>query len=370
MEFPNHNIALLTHDTNPLLTAKRCDLACEVIPDDWLLDPEPDPRDRQINELRNRIDKLQKKCPNIDATWISEDGDETKCLSISMVEFESLDDIQIDELINIVKKRYPMKTDFPKKEKYTQLPLDLKNIKSFDSLKDQSPKYKPPSAYEITNYQENKYPDWLALVEKHLRNLSSRLEDPFRFFSFFLSLSNNGNYPAENIVIEFKIFGGLNFWPFERGIKDQESNKIPSQPIPPKGKWVTSNSIYEASMKASMKFAKPWQYPQNNILKDSFLNQIPDFPKPRDKNSFYWKSEKSKNTLTAGCEEFRHQVNSEIFELTVAMPTSEKGIEKCKVECIISAKNMVNPIKKYLDLIIFYNEGDTWGEAKKLLSSI
>jgi predicted ribonuclease YlaK len=40
---PGQEPSLLTHDTNPLRTAKLCGLSFVVIPDEWLLEAEPDP---------------------------------------------------------------------------------------------------------------------------------------------------------------------------------------------------------------------------------------------------------------------------------------------------------------------------------------
>lgn len=45
------HVRLLTHDTNPLLTAQSCGLDYSIIPDTWLMEPELDSRDKKITEL-------------------------------------------------------------------------------------------------------------------------------------------------------------------------------------------------------------------------------------------------------------------------------------------------------------------------------
>jgi hypothetical protein len=54
------SVALLTHDTNPILTAKLCSLEYVLVPDNWILPPEPDMRDKELTELRNRVKELKK----------------------------------------------------------------------------------------------------------------------------------------------------------------------------------------------------------------------------------------------------------------------------------------------------------------------
>ena len=49
------NVKLLTHDTNPLLTAKNVGLDYIVIPDEWLLPPEPDKQDEIIKKLEEGV---------------------------------------------------------------------------------------------------------------------------------------------------------------------------------------------------------------------------------------------------------------------------------------------------------------------------
>src|SRR4029079_8407999 len=48
---PDKRVELLTHDTSPLLTARQCVLQFSIIPDDWLLPPEPDLRDKRLADL-------------------------------------------------------------------------------------------------------------------------------------------------------------------------------------------------------------------------------------------------------------------------------------------------------------------------------
>jgi hypothetical protein len=61
----NADAALLSHDTYPLLIAKRLSLPFVAIPDEWLLGPESDDRDKKLHGLETRIARLEKASPII-----------------------------------------------------------------------------------------------------------------------------------------------------------------------------------------------------------------------------------------------------------------------------------------------------------------
>ena len=59
---PGVDLVFLSHDTAPILTAKRHGLPVFVIPDGWLLPPEPDPRDKRIMELERKVGDSNVRC--------------------------------------------------------------------------------------------------------------------------------------------------------------------------------------------------------------------------------------------------------------------------------------------------------------------
>ena len=48
---PSADAHLLTRDSGPVLKAKNLGIPYKIIPDEWLLPPEPDDRDRKIQQL-------------------------------------------------------------------------------------------------------------------------------------------------------------------------------------------------------------------------------------------------------------------------------------------------------------------------------
>ncbi len=56
---------ILTHDTCPMLTARRVGLECVAVPDSWLLDPEKDDRQTENEELKRQLKELQNQYPQL-----------------------------------------------------------------------------------------------------------------------------------------------------------------------------------------------------------------------------------------------------------------------------------------------------------------
>ena len=60
---PSADARLLTRDSGPVLTAKALGIPYVIAPDDWRLEPEPDDRDRKIQELTRQLGELQAQEP-------------------------------------------------------------------------------------------------------------------------------------------------------------------------------------------------------------------------------------------------------------------------------------------------------------------
>ena len=60
---PSADARLLTRDSGPVLTAGSLGIPCTITPDDWRLAPEPDDRDRKIQELTQQVEGLRAQEP-------------------------------------------------------------------------------------------------------------------------------------------------------------------------------------------------------------------------------------------------------------------------------------------------------------------
>lgn len=352
--YSDADVLFLTHDTNPLLTAKRCGLPYHVVPDDWLLKPAPDPRDKKIIELENRLKELQNNCPIIEAFWTDDSGNEIDRLPLDVVRYGKLEESEIDELVNEAKQRFPMETNFSKE--LSKSTLNLLNILQYQQ------RFIPPSADEVEKYQNEEYPTWIKKVIKFFATLPEIFENQTRYLSFSISISNNGNFPAENTIVEFNALGGIYLSlpaADDESIDQNENMLFPPPPKSPEGRLVGTLDRLTAMMN------------NMNLIQPNF-DHLQSMTK-RDKNAFYWKNgtpNVPEESCSFECEDFRHKIEPEIFNIGIIVPTSKNDITKGAVECSISARNLPKPAKFYINLIVTYTKGDSLSEVRKYLANV
>ncbi|MDP2754408.1 MAG: PIN domain-containing protein [Nitrospirota bacterium] len=343
------DVAILTHDVNLLLTAKRCGLLFVVIPDSWLLQPSPDHRDKKIAELELRLQHLEKSYPQIDISLYDAGGKQFNSLSIQAIRYENLTEAELKELMIEMQTRYPVVTAFDKSEP-TENPYRL--LPFVTGLIEYS--YMIPSESEIKEYQEIKYPDWLKKVKDFIISIPTKLEQMSHQVEISFMVTNSGSVPAENVIVEFEAKGGLFI-----GMPSKDAQKsvnflsqFPAPPAAPKGRWVQrkakilslmENMVQPLTLPASKKF-----------LFENFNKNL--MPVPKDRYTFYWKPRRPDGNVpiwTFECEEFRHQGEPEDFFMRVIVP-SETTIEKGALICQITAKNLPKPITYILPIKVEY----------------
>lgn len=220
--------------------------------------------------------------------------------------------------------------------------------------------YRSPRETEIKKYSEERYPAWVREVKHFFQELSSNLENPTRTISFYILLENIGSIPAENFVIEFQALGGL-YINLPKSDDDGENKDIisfPKPPIAPSGAWV---SYQKASITAIERSLFP-----NNF---DFASLTRNINNEKDKHAFYWKDRRPpmiKKDWICECAEFRHLVQPEQFEIGLVVPPSMKG-ENGALKCLITAKNLPEPVEYILPVIINYEKGETFEKAKQCL---
>jgi hypothetical protein len=358
--YPDDDIAIITHDTGHLLTAKRCNLSSYIIPDHWLLPPEPDSKDKKISELEKQIKEMQSCDPLIEVTSFDKHGNEINNIPIKMVRFRSLSEKEISELIEEVKRIYPLKIKSSMD--------DLTRLGTLQGMLSSTHKFVPPTKMMIEKYKNQSYPAWLEELKKYLMALPKKLEELTVRHSFSVHVSNNGTVPAENTIIEFEALGRIFLKSFSKS-DDVSETKVacdfPSPPKPPNGHWIKQkNSIFGIMDDITKGYITP-----NN---DQVFRNIPNrfLRNERDKNAFYWKNGKPSMPVklwTFECQEFRHLSKPEQFDLTVVTPPVKENIGKCTLKCTVSAKNLPKPYVRCITLDITYVDGNSFNEAMNLI---
>lgn len=372
---PDIKVKLLTHDTNPLLTAKSCSLDYTVIPNHWLLSPEPDARDKKVTELEKEIQNLKKPHPKIDGILQDSNGNQISTpLDIIIILYEELSDKKIDGLISECQSRHPMVTNF-KPHGHGKPPPYFDSISKYHSVGFQW-KYKPPSDSSVEEYKTERYPQWLDDLREYFKKLYRRLENPGRCFKINFILTNSGLYPAEHTLLEISASGGILFIPPKSKDNDEEKassfTKFPESPSPPKGKWIKqdlrSTLLGQASLIDHLQQFRTTvtAFPSYDNLNHSILSSMPE---PRDRNAFYWKNRKPSTFARIWefeCDEFRHKVDSEVFEIEIFNP-NDKNLEKGAITFRVSARNLPKPFELILPVRIAYEKGDTESSARGLI---
>lgn len=359
----HENVVFLTHDTNPILTAKHCGLAVSIIPDEWLLDPELDSRDKKIIELEKKILRLEKTHPEIEIISCLKSGEPTDSILINIITYDALSDKKISDFLSQAQKKYPCVTEFE-----TPKPTNKINHPAHIMLGGTA-KYQPPSEERIREYTEEKYPQWLDSIKSYFEKLHTIIEFSTRQSELSFKILNSGSVPAENTIIEFMTVGGLLFFPAiskEELGEEKEIHEFPRPPSPPKGKWVQYNGLFD--MINNLQGSNLLSHPGHTM--DYPDLSLPFSPIQRDRNVFYWKEGKPiglEKKWVYECKEFMHQVEPEIFSLNLMVPTNGNPTQGA-VKCLVTASNLPAPVRKTLPIKIEYQKGDTEKFANRMFA--
>ena len=219
------------------------------------------------------------------------------------------------------------------------------------------------SAYCHPSSTREDYPKWLEEIEKLLEPLNTRLDLKFRNIRFYISISNAGNVPAENFIVDFILYKGLLIPPPSEFLDKEETPQdislaFPNPPVVPKAGWSTTG-------------ISPFPFSQLQIPRPF----SPPFIKLKDKHDkygFYWKPNRpiiKTNKWTLECDEFRHQIKPELFEISVHFPP-EFANKRTALEVIVTAKNIPKPVKYVLPIEIEYITKGTTESAYSLIDDI
>lgn len=362
-QHPEEDVALLTHDTQPMGTSKHCGFAFIAVPDEWLLPPEPDDRDKRITELEDKLRKFERSQPAIEIAFSDSNDESLKVATFTVMCYPALSSAEIEKLARIVMDRFPMATEFGQSApmnsalKYASIdPFNLAGIQR---------RYKPASEEEIRKYAEESYPEWVENVKDFFKPLPSRLEAPTRDYRFSVSISNSGYSPAENVLVQFNLSGDLFLMPIDDKEKPSEANplEIPKPPKPPTGQWVRSmtpfESMAEMTRALSIQTASPL---------DRFLPDLKHYQQPKhDKNAFYWKPHRPTKPMKEWvfeCDEFRHKTEQEDFVISIRVPANYRP-GNALFECRVSARNLHDPVISSLPVRVSYEDQDSFAAAQR-----
>jgi hypothetical protein len=358
-EHESLQVQLLTHDTNPMLTCKKVGVPFQVVPDEWLLQPEPDAKDKRISELERKIKNLETTIPQIEVR-ILKDGNDLSPASLNIMRYTAISEADVERLVSETCRRRPMKVNFDEPEQKPKASSALaESVLSMRHL-GLSGFYKKPTDDEIKEYKTVLYPKWVDSLKSFYEKLPFCLGLPSCHYEIEIELSNVGSVPAEHVVLEIEATGGLvmtNQDGMEK-LLDRGSTVLPPEPEPPKGKWI-KHDFGLNSLGSAMR------------IQEQMFDSIRTAQKP-DKNAFYRKNGNSgfyTKHWVYECDEFRHKVKPKVFNLILFAPPKQ-NLKKGAVIITVTAKNLPDPYRVTLPVTVDYTSAETVEHAEKLLPVI
>lgn len=304
------SVAFLTADTLARLCAMRAGLRVLTPPQDWLLPPESDPRDKRLVALEARVTAMEKASPSIELS-VERNGRAVIEIQEIFEYYEKPDDPTLDELVEVLKQRHPCTT--PTVVDAPSHPAALLGMRR-----------QVPTEEDFRAYREQHYPRWLVRSRKALVRYADLFSRRGRVFKYEIVLENAGAVPADGLMIKYSIFGGGKLLPPEQEDRDRHFHVpgLPSAPRPPE--------VQITSSLGGLLNAPPPYFPDLGIGPSRAH---------RDPHAFYWRDVGAdlSDFHELECEEFRHgRVESFEFEILMPSTSSSKGALVCEV----SARNM------------------------------
>ena len=343
------DVRLLTHDTTPLFTAKGLDLEGDIIPDDWLLPPESTETEREVQSLRSELARLKKTEPSFSIRCVGPSDADLEEYRATHTWFEPLTDGQIADLMQRLKARFPLETDFGSREPAERTPRQRTVL-----LGIAKEVFTPATDEEIETYREEAYPEWLERCELLLQNHHLVLQHQAALLDFAFLASNVGTRPAVDVLITIEARGRFQIQPpssddddddddddeehraEESEAEDLKPEELPPPPVAPRGQWkrIVTGGPGDAfrtvrALQRTLDGFSSFATARPHV--DSLLLRPPSvLPTPRDPNAFYYKPDRPsspRSSFSLSCDQWRHDDAEEPFDGTIHVPLDQEKAE-------------------------------------------
>lgn len=332
-------VTFLSHDTVPLEDAAELGLQTQVIPDTWLLDPEPNDVERQLNEMRRRMTALEGRAPDVVVEVpLSVEG----AVVLTTPYFPPLSAAFIARAMGAINALYPLR---PRETNLFNMASALAELENADKAR--------WSEYEQEHAQ------WLSEVQEQLNDASRYFTEDPNATNLALSVSNVGSAGAENLIIRVEARGAFHLVDPDSIDEDEEAGHFFSGP-PARPR----SSIIEGIMRFQQTDFGLRRYDEN-LFKPRFHTP----PMARDRHAIYWEFENDRSArYTEGqCRDFRHGLApDEVILLIERTAPSDEPIQGA-LEILVSAGNLVEAIRKTYRVRIESQVRDTEQLMRELL---
>jgi len=347
LDNPEHSILFLSHDTGPLMTAKRHNVPYRRVPDEWLLTPETNDEQKQINALQEQLRLSTGPMPDckvefVEAPW---------CFKLPR--YLALTERQISTLVQKLANQFPPETEFD-----TEIPNRDHRLMGVGIT---SQLYVTVSSEQILDYKDA-YQKWLDDVAKELSNLDKKMNAAV-VPAIDIAFSNEGTGHAHNVEIKIEVMGEkfcvvVPSEYVEKNIEDLLNNPLtlPTLPEVPKGYW-----------RHPLRFGRHAPNSRYDILSKE-LDSL-RIPFKTDTHEFFWKNgqpTEPAQQVVRECVEWRHHDDKEIIKLRLIRYKSVDFLNG-SLKVTIRAANIAKPITAYQPVKFEYEDVDILPKVKALL---
>ena len=299
---PSADARLLTRDSGPALTAGTLGVPYVIPPDDWRLAPEPDDRDRKIQELTRQLGELQAQEPEFHFSCDQQSDARSGHVEIAYKAFRPLEETERVQLLEHLQNLYP--------------PTVVKR----DRI----------SAEAISDYEERDHPAWISKCQSFLDvvNFIVQLE---HCPELAVSIQNNGSRPATNALVEIRGSGNFGLTTPMSELREFGLVPVMERPKPPDQPKPQSS----------------WSTILNNLTGSSVL-ALPDLDfaqRFRDQEDFeYTAGVKVETEPSIGltCGLWRHSLEPKEFTVRLVPATIDSPITG-EITCTVHADNLTMP---------------------------
>lgn len=199
----SQNRFLISHDIKPLAYARGRDLPVHQASDDWLRGPEPSPKDKEIQRLKQQLAEYKKDEPTFEISIEVSDITPPTIYRVT-----ALDTGQANDITALLKKKNPKKSNGSR---------DLYGVSSgFDIDRDSS--------------YDDKYRAFISRkVPSFVAKFSEKLELLFNQRFLTVRVTNSGDIRADHLVVSIKTSDG---WINRRVVAVSPSGPAAPKPRP------------------------------------------------------------------------------------------------------------------------------------------
>ena len=384
---PSSEVRLLTHDTTPLYTARGLGVTADLISDDWLLPPETTEKEKRLTALEAENTRLKSAEPSLSLHCTDQSDTIVDRYCASFTWFEPLTDAEVDGLMQRLRDRFPLATDFGSSEPAERPPPPTVADRLFATNRT----FVPATDEEIEKYRDEAYPEWLERCEEMLRSHHRTLQRETPLLEFTFVVENTGTRPATDVLVTIEARGGFQIKPPSPDDEDEEQEDenhtplkleaklLPRPPIAPRGRWRNTLGGQPGdalrtlnTLGRSLHALSGLAYPGPELMHKPLAYPSLIRPDSRDPNAFYYKPGRPstpRDSFALECAQWRHDDEAESFIGEIHVPTDEEEAEGLLL-CRIQAANLSKSVSSRIPVRIATTHVSAFESARTMVDTL